>query len=298
MYNANDLHERLVKAFTSRYPNWRSLRLVFSGATGQGKSVVMASVPVPESTQRLILDNEDSCAYLDAGEDGVDVYTPRRQQFKMKRVAFPTLENYANLYQLITQKPETIGSVGIDNGAILQDIIMNFLMENSSNPKVIRDMYKRFGAERILPFDGIIRRWAEGQTSGNYWQVVKEPFKRLILECSKRKIHFIMTTEEANVWRNYGKPNAEIIGQRAKVWDVVERYTDAIIGLQRNVNSTEPPFGQLYAKQSKIRMQGMNPRFQMDWEGFIAEIEEAAERTNPDVPQEAQAVIPDAVTEE
>jgi len=90
MYDANLLHERLMHTFRSRYPGFRALRFVFSSEPGGGKSTVLASVPVSDSKTRIIFDNEDSMAYLDAGAEGEDVYTPRRQQFRMHRIVFRT----------------------------------------------------------------------------------------------------------------------------------------------------------------------------------------------------------------
>ena len=105
MYNANLLHERLMSAFQSRYPGFRSMRFVFSSEPGGGKSTVLASVPVPNGKARICFDNEDSMAYLDAGQEGTDIYTPRRQQFRMHRLVFPSIEDYARYFQHIQKKP-------------------------------------------------------------------------------------------------------------------------------------------------------------------------------------------------
>lgn len=295
-YNSTTLHERLMKAFTDRYPGFRAMRFVFSSEPGGGKSTLLASVPVPTGKMRIYMDGEDSAAYLDNGENGVDVYTPNRQQFRMKRKAFPTLNEYALLYQTILKKPETVGAVCIDNAAIFQDMITMFLMENAAKPQTIRDLYAAFNATGGLVNDGLIRTWSYNQ-DGNFWRAAKEIVKQLLLLCSKNCIHLLASTEEGNVWQNYGKKEAAIIGKKAKIWDVWYRYTDAIISLQREINSRKPPMGQLYPNQPKMRLQGFNPKFQMDWEGFIAELEASAKRTEADIPKEYRVEFA-ALTEE
>lgn len=287
-YNSNDLARRLNEAFTSRYPGFRCMRFIFSGEPGSGKSTVIASVPIPDGKVRLVMDNEDSMAYLDAGAQGADVYTPRRQQFAMVRKVFPTLAEYADIYKAIGEKAGKVGVFAIDNLAIFQDAIVTFMA--LGDPGAIRPMFQRFDAEGALPNNGLISTWAR-QHDGMFWSCAKAIPKAIMMHCLRHAVSFVGTTEEGNVWENYGKPGAKIVGKKAKIWDVWYRYTDAIISLAREVNTTKPPMGQLYPNQPKMRLQGMNPRFRMDWEGLLIEIEAAAKRTEADIPPDAQVSI-------
>lgn len=296
MYNAHDINERMIAAFRGKYPNWRSLRLIVSSTPGGGKSTLLASTPIPEGKTRLILDNEDSMAYLDAGREGVDVYTPNTLQFKMIRFPFPTIEDYAKVFQTIVQKPESIGAICIDNIAVFQDTIHQFLTQNASTPKIIVDTYAKFGAAHALPNTALIATWSRNQ-DGNYWRCAKLIPTAFLLQCSKSMIHFVGSTEEGNVWENYGKTGAKIVGKQAKIWDVWYRYTDLVISLVRDVNKREPPKGQLYPNQPKNRIQGLNPTWIMDWEGFVKELQEANKRTSKDIPQNLQVHIEETVEE-
>ena len=296
MYKANQLHERLMAAFQNRYPGFRAMRFIFSSEPGGGKSTILASVPVVTGRARVIMDNEDSMAYLDAGKEGVDVYTPNRLQFRMSRKVFPILEDYAVIYEAIKRSPVKAGAFCVDNIAIFQDLIVEYVAKNASAPANVRTMLKHFDADTNLPNDGLIKTWVYNH-DGNFWKACKEIPKAFLFLCMKNGIHFLGSTEEGNVWQNYGTKEAKITGKRAKIWDVWMRYTDSIISLVRDVNKREPPFGQLYPNQPKMRLQGLNPKFRMDWEGFAIELEAAAKRTEVDIPKEAQVVMPELVEE-
>lgn len=285
MYNADQLHVDLMKTFQDRYPGFRAMRFIFSSVPGGGKSTVLASVPIPKDKKRICMDNEDSMAYLDAGPDGIDILTPNRLQFRMHRKAFPTLEDYSKYYQGI-KKGSDAGAFCIDNIAIMQDLIVQWMSENTSNYQKMHSMFASFDAVSSLPNAGIVTKvWARG-ADGSFWAAAKAIPRQIILTCIKQGVHFLGTTEEGNVWEGYGTPSAKITGKKAKLWDVWLRYTDAVISLTRNVNSREAPMGELYANQPKMRLQGMNPRFPMDWERFVKEIEASAKRSEKDIPEE------------
>lgn len=292
-----DYSARLMEAFRSRYPAFRCMRMVFAGEPGSGKSCVLASVPVPQDKIRLAMDSEDSMAYLDAGKDGVDIYTPRRQQFRMNREVMPDIPTYGKFIAGIRKEPGKVGALVIDNAAVLQDQIVLYLTHNAVNPKTIQDMYAMFEAQTSLPNAGIIKTWAYNH-NGDFWTAAKGIPKAILLLCLKQGIHFLASTEEGNVWQDYGGRDQKLIGKKAKLWDVWYRYTDAVISLKREVNTTNPPWGQLYATMPKMRLQGMNPRFKMDWEGFITELEAAATRSEAEIPEDAKAEIPKETTTE
>lgn len=104
MYDADALYQKLMTTIRSQYPNFQTFRIVISGASGSGKSVAAASFPVPKGKIRRVMDGEDSMAFIDAGLDGKDVYTPRKQRFAMKRTVYPTIRDYAALYKEITSE--------------------------------------------------------------------------------------------------------------------------------------------------------------------------------------------------
>ena len=143
--------------------------------------------------------------------------------------------------------------------------------------KKIRELYKSFGTVNSLPFDSQIKRWTHQKDPG-FWSAAKALPKALIMTAMKNKVHLIGTSEEANIWKNYGNSNAKVIGKRAKIWDVFFRYFDAVLMLQRDINTTNPPWAQLNPLQPKLRLQGFNPRWQMDWAGFSEELAASLER--------------------
>ena len=174
-----------------------------------------------------------------------------------------------------------------DNVTTLQDLIVDVLMKGASNPQALRELYDSFGLKGALPFDSMIRKWVQNRDPG-FWNSAKAVPKALIMAAMKKGIHLIATTEEANVWMNYGSPEAKVIGKKAKIWDVWFKYFDVVISLQRDSNSTNPPYGTINPLQPKIRMQGFNPKWIMDWEHFIEELKAALKREEPEIPEEAK----------
>jgi hypothetical protein len=66
------------------------------------------------------------------------------------------------------------------------------------------------------------------------------------------------------------------------------KYFDMVIMLKRDANSTKPPFGEVNLLQPKMRLQGFNARWPMDWEGFISELKSSLVREDPNIPLEVQ----------
>lgn len=266
-----------------------------TGGVGSGKSVAAASFPTPENKIRLVLDFEDSMAFIDAGEDGKDIYTPRKQRFAMRRLIYPTLHQIAEVQEMLGNGD--IGVLVLDNIAVFQDNIVQALQAYCNNPNSIRDLYKAYGAASSLPFDSQIKRWSNQKDPG-FWSAAKALPKALIMAAMKNGVHLIGTSEESNIWKNYGSPNAKVIGKRAKIWDVFFRYFDAVIMLQRDINTTNPPWGQLNPLQPKLRLQGFNPKWQMDWEGFNEELAASLVREEPEIPEELQVKIEETFDED
>lgn len=287
-------YQKLMDTIRSKYPNFQTWRIIMAGSVGSGKSVAAASFPTPEDKVRLVLDFEDSMAFIDAGEDGQDVYTPRKQRFAMRRLIYPTLHQIAEV-----QNNFSSGDTGVlvlDNIAIFQDNIVQALQSYCNNPKSIRELYQAFGVDNSLPFDSQIKRWANQKDPG-FWNAAKALPKALIMAAMKSGVHIIGTSEESNIWKNYGTPNARVIGKRAKIWDVFFRYFDAVIMLQRDVNTTNPPWGNLNPLQPKLRLQGFNPKWQMDWAGFAGELAASLEREEPEIPRELQIKVEETFEE-
>jgi hypothetical protein len=280
-----DQYDTLMKIMQERYPNFQTWRIIMAGPPGSGKSVAAGSFPVAKNKQRLVLDFEDSMAFIDAGEQGTDVYTPRKQRFAMRRLVFPDLHTIAGVLAEIRDADSLIGALIIDNIAVLQDNIVNYLSVN--NPKNIRNLYEEFGIGNTLPFDSMIAKWSTQKDPG-FWGAVKQIPKAIMLTTMKNQVHLIGTSEEQNVWQNYGTPNAKVIGKKAKILDTWFRYSDAIIMLNRDINTTNPPMASLNPLQPKLRLQGFNPKWRMDWTGFTEELKASLEREEPEIPEELQ----------
>ncbi len=288
-YDAAELDRRLRAALPAP-----ALRLLFTGPVGSGKSTVLASVPVPAGKTRLVLDFEDSMAYLDAGPDGEDLYLPRRHVFRMERLVFPALSEVAEACERLLAADASIGALVIDNISLLQDQIADLLQ--SGNVRQIRNVFARFGVDHFLPVDGMLARWAQ-QRDPSFWAALKLIPKRLVLTCLKHRIHFVASTEEGNLWKNYGKTNAEVIGKKANALKTWMQFTDAVIYLERDPNTLSAPLGKINPLQPKMRIQGMNPSWPMDWPGFVAELESASLRDQQPIPASAQ-VSRDVISEE
>ena len=121
--------------------------------------------------------------------------------------------------------------------------------------------------------------------------VAKAPFKNLMLACARQKVLFVGSTEEGNVWQNYGQTGQKIAGKKGKFFDVWLRYADAVIILSRDVNSRSAPQGSVNPHQSKMRIQGLNPKWTMDWQGFVTELEAAKLRSDEAIPEEAKVSL-------
>ena len=288
-YDAPRLHQRLRAALPAP-----ALRLLFTGPVGSGKSTVLAGVPVPEGKIRLVLDFEDSMAYLDAGPEGQDLYLPRRQAFRMERMVFPTLADVAEAYERLTADDTQVGALVIDNISLLQDQIADVLQ--AGNARQIRGLFARFNVDHYLPVDGVITKWAQ-QRDPSFWAALKLIPKRLVLTCLKHRIHFVGSTEEGNLWQNYGRSDAKVIGKKANALKTWMQFTDAVIFLERDPNQAKAPVGKINPLQPKMRIQGMNPSWRMDWPGFVAELEAALARDIQPIP-EAAKVSTDVISEE
>ena len=125
-------YQKLMDTIHSKYPNFQTWRIIMAGSVGSGKSVAAASFPTPEDKIRLVLDFEDSMAFIDAGEDGKDIYTPRKQRFAMRRLIYPTLHQIAEV--LNTLGDGEVGVLVLDNIAVFQDNIVQALQAYSDNP--------------------------------------------------------------------------------------------------------------------------------------------------------------------
>jgi hypothetical protein len=266
-----------------------------TGSVGSGKSVAAASFPTPENKVRYVLDFEDSMAFIDAGEDGKDVYTPRKQRFGMRRLIYPTLHQIAEVQNMLGNSD--IGVLILDNIAVFQDNIVQALQAYSNNLSSILDLYKAYGVASSLPFDSQIKRWSNQKDPG-FWSAAKALPKALIMTAMKSGVHIIGTSKDSNIWKNYGSPNAKEIGTRAKIWDVFFRYFDAVPILQGDINTTNPPWGQLNPLQPKLRLQGFNPRWQMDWAGFSEELATSLEREETEIPKELQVQVEETFEED
>ena len=96
-------YQKLMDTIQSRYPNFQTWRIIMAGSVGSGKSVAAASFPTPEGMIKKVLDFEDSMAFIDAGEDGEDVYTPRKQRYAMHRLIYPTLQQIAEVLRNLSE---------------------------------------------------------------------------------------------------------------------------------------------------------------------------------------------------
>ena len=288
-------YQLLMDTIRSRYPNFQTWRIVMAGSVGSGKSVAAASFPVEEGKERLVLDFEDSMSFIDAGEDGIDVYTPRKQRYAMRRIIYPLVSDVAEVQNSLADG--NTGVLILDNIAVFQDNIVQYLSANSGAPKHIKSMFEAFGILNVLPFDSQIKRWGTQKDPG-FWNVAKAIPKALIMSAMKAGVHIIGTSEESNVWQNYGTQNAKVIGKKAKIWDVWMRYFDAVVMLKRDVNTTEPPWAQLNPLQPKLRFQGFNPKWKMDWPEFTKELIASMDREEPEIPEELQISTEDTFEED
>ncbi len=295
-YPNDDLHNRLMTAMKTVYPGFSNLMLLVSGPTGTGKSFVAASFPVLAGKTRYFGDSEDSMKFVDGGKDCVDYYAPRRYRFHMTREKMPDMATYLKMYQALCKFPDKLGVFGFDNIAVLQDTVYQYLINTSGNPAEIRGMWKAFNVAHLLPVDTKIRKWGTAQRpEPEFWTAAKAIPYAFLMACLRLNINFIGTTEESNVWTNYGSSDAKVVGKKAKLWDVWLRYTDGVITLQRDPNPDkatglpQPPTGYINTHNPKMRIQGLNPKWVMDWPHFIAELEVAAKREAETIPPEATA---------
>lgn len=290
-YNAVELYDQLQATMKHMYPSFSSFATIFNGEPGAGKSTLIAAVPHPKDTMRLVLDMEDSMGFLDGTPEGQDIYTPNRQTFQMRRIKFPDLPTVAKAYRAIIYPEEDknqkykYGSLGIDNIAVFQDVILRWLINNADSPALVKQMWEKFDLIKVLPVDSSIKKWANYQDPG-IWNPIKSIGSALVLACRKKEIYFVATTESTNVWENYNQAGAKIVGRKAKIWDSWYRYTDMVMTLTRDVNSRNAPMAELSRFQPKMRLQNMNPKFKMDWPNLIHEIEESEKRTDIEIPEE------------
>jgi hypothetical protein len=66
----------------------------------------------------------------------------------------------------------------------------------------------------------------------------------------------------------------------------------------RDMNTRRPPMGYINPLQPKIRFQGFNPKWQMDWDGFIHELSLSMNRDETEIKEEEKVVFKQIYEEE
>ena len=142
--------------------------------------------------------------------------------------------------------------------------------------------------------------WMRNGKDQVIYEMMKKVFANLLLSCRAANIHFVGASEMGNLWKDYGTRNQEKLGDKPKVLAVWMQYVDCSIKLERSaeeINKAKPPKGAILPAQPKMRIQGLNPTWTMDWFGFVAELEAAAKRRDEQIPEDAQVKVVN-VTEE
>jgi DNA polymerase III delta prime subunit len=292
VYDADVLYKRLMEAVNNEAPT-----LIFSGPPGAGKSTVLAAVPVEKGKERRVYDHENSMKSLDGGLAGIDLYSRRHQRFRMNRKRFPKLEDYATLFSELKTGKHSLGAIMIDNIVLFQEQMSSAMNALCLTPPKLKELFGKFDVPAgVFPHDKIIMGWRE-RADAKFWDVLKQPFAKLLLACQRENVMFVGSTEEGNIWENYGQTGQRIIGKKAKVLDVWLRYSDGVIFLKRDANAADAPRGSINPAQPKMRLQGLNPSWVMDWPSFIGELEAAQTRLNEEIPAEAR-VSTDIVSDE
>jgi hypothetical protein len=216
----------------------------------------------------------------------------------MVRTAFPKLStDFAALFAELGKPGHNIGMVGIDNAALMQDKIIEAIQAQAGDLKALQEFMAKFNAKASVPnMVKRVEKWRT-ETDAAFWAVAKAPIREFVLRCKEQKVLLVVSSEESNVWENYGQTGQRVVGKKGKLWDVWMKYADAMVYLKRDVNKREAPTGQVNPQQAKQRIQGLNPTWRMDWPSFVAELETAKARTDEVIPEEAKVVI-DLTTDE
>jgi hypothetical protein len=110
-----------------------------------------------------------------------------------------------------------------------------------------------------------------------YWRLIKDVCRKLILAIRSSNKHLVGTTEEKNVWLNYGSRDRanppKISGQTAKILAPWLQYSDSVLTLSRTLppgadgkpRLTDVPVAQVDTYSPKNRLVGVPARWDFSW---------------------------------
>lgn len=284
--------------------NIGNVQIIFSSERfGQGKSVAMLSYNRPDRVpRRLVIDLEmrdshykspsgvdDHEQFLYGFDDFADVY------------GWITKENFLKLYADIreggTSFPYNV--LCIDNLAMLQGVLMSLMQEKKAALEIAKAIGLVYQENRLF-LDTRFR----AVDAGGMYTLLKSTIKWFLMTCKRAGVDVISTTESHNVWVNYGRKGAQILGRKTKALDPWIQFADLCVLLDRTEGSREkgtarlvgPPRATLDPFNPKHSLPGVAPEFVMDnWESFWAM---ALSRTVPTDEQWRDVPIPKAESPE
>jgi hypothetical protein len=248
--------------------------LILSGASGHGKSVAAVSFRTPELPQpkRLAIGFELGLSHY-RSMDGLD--HPEQLLFAFDYFpvqddeSIPECEDVIHLCQTVQSSDYNV--LIVDNVVLLQELIC--LTADQADGALA--LMKAFALEPAYRM--VASTFGKGIRDQTYWRLVKDVLRKLILGIRKGR-HLIATTEEKNVWQNYGSRDRnsppKIIGKTAKLLLPFLQYTDGILSLSRTLppgsdgkpKLTDVPWAQVDTFNPKNRLVGLPARFEMRWD--------------------------------
>jgi hypothetical protein len=248
--------------------------LILSGASGHGKSVAAVSFRTPELPQprRLALGFELGLSHY-RSSDNIDHPEQLLYAFDhfplSQEESIPECDDVIKLCQMVQDSDYDV--LVIDNVVLLQELIC--LTADQGDGAMA--LMKAFALEPAYRM--VASTFGKGMRDQTYWRLVKDVLRKMILGIRKSK-HLIATTEEKNVWQNYGSRDRNspprIIGKTAKLLLPWLQFTDGILSLSRTLPSgadgkpklTDVPMAQVDAFNPKNRVVGLPSRFAMQWD--------------------------------
>jgi hypothetical protein len=270
---------------------------LWSGHYGSGKTLMAVSYK-PHGVahpKRLVIDAEVRAIRYQAEQHGYDQDTPDKLLYSFD--FFPNAldeiskDDFLNLMKMLQGKKPWPGGGGngpdpveprkpdviiFDNFALFQGSLEGWCQEAGSAGQLVDVCGLR------TRYDGFLKY--RFKVEPGWWRMVKDIIREFFRACKRAEVDVIVTTEQKNEWENYGvrgngpdgKPLQRIVGQTAKVHDVVFQMADTCWNLTRNAEKlTDTPEVTLDPLNPKMSVVGVPPKFKFhSWDEIWHWVEE------------------------
>lgn len=261
---------------------------VVSGGYGDGKTAMGVSYSRPGvKPKRIVIDKELRAIRYQSKEHKAVGDHPEKLLFEFD--VYPDqygevgIDEFLKLLEELKEKKYNV--LIVDNIAMLQNDIEGMCQTAPNARKILKALDADARHENTLKYNFKVG-------TPQWWNVVKDIEKGLLLVAKKADMDIIITTELSNKWENFGvrgtapdgKPFQRILGQTAKIWNFAVQLADVMWVLKRVKDKVnQKPTVSIDTFNPKNSIVGSPPTFQWeDWPSYWKLVENRGLPTSED----------------